>query len=140
MTPEMILYPIFAMLALTVWVGINGFFARLRAVRQEGLNPLYFRYNRGAKPPEAMLRTDQNYINLFELPVLFYVLIIVCYVTSQVDSSNIILAWLFVLSRVAHSYVHIRFNNILQRRRYFLLGFIILLVLCVKLLIQLLIR
>ena len=140
MPAEYILYPLFVMVALTYSVGLRGLIMRVRAVRRDGLNPGYFQYNRGGKPPEYMLRTDQNYINLFELPVLFYTALVVAYMTSLVDVLGLALAWAFVVTRVLHSYVHIRSNAILQRRRYFLVGMLVLGLLWVELFIQLMLR
>ncbi len=139
MHPEAIFYPLFVMLVLTFFIGIRLGKVRVRAVLKDGLNPGYFKYNRGAKPPEYMLRTEQNYANQFELPVLFYMAILVAYATSRVDLLTIVLAWSFVLSRIIHSYIHLRFNKLMWRRRAFVLGFLILIVLWVELAIQLVI-
>lgn len=140
MPTEHILYPLFVMALLTFVIGFRGFRMRVRAVRQDGLNPGYFQYNRGGKPPEYMMRSEQNYTNQFELPILFYAVGLIAYSASLVDVVTIILAWLFVLSRIMHSYTHIRFNKLMRRRRAFLAGFVTLMALWAKLFIQLIIQ
>ena len=140
MRQELIFYPLFIMVALSFSVGIYGMFMRYRAVVRDGLRLAYFKHNSEASPPDYMLRTDQNYSNQFELPVLFYAAIMLCFLTSSVDLLSLALAWLFVISRLGHSYVHIRFNKVMQRRRYFLFGYFVLLALWFKLVIQLSIR
>jgi len=54
-------------------------------------------------------------MNLFEMPVLFYVACIVFYVTGKVDGIALTLAWLYVALRIAHSVVHLTYNNVLHR-------------------------
>lgn len=130
------LYPLFALVSLTFFIVIRLGLVRVRAVRQDGLNPGYFKYNRGGKPPEYMLRTEQNYTNLFELPILFYVAVIIAYITASVDLANILLAWLFVITRFIHTYSHLLHNKLLLRRKIFLYSSLVLIILWVKLFIQ----
>ena len=70
---------------------------------------------------------EQHYENLFELPVLFYIVCTSLYATAHVDTLNLVLAWAFVLSRFAHAYIHIGKNRLLRRRNVFLLSSVILL-------------
>lgn len=134
-----ILYPLFAMIALTYIIGIRSVLMRYRAVLQDGLSPRYFLYNNGGKPPEYMLRTEQHYDNLFQLPVLFYAVVLLAYTTAIVDLSNVLLAWLFVIIRMGHAYIHIRTNQLQLRRNSFMLGALVLLILWTKLFIQLIV-
>ena len=53
--------------------------------------------------------------NPFELPVLFYVLVILACVTRKADLLFVILSWLFVLSRIAQAYVHVTSNRVSRR-------------------------
>jgi len=134
---DLILYPMFSMFLLTFCVITLGYINRVRAVRSAGLRISYFKHNSGAEPPEFMQRTDQNFTNLFETPVIFYAVIITSYITSQVDIAGLILAWAYVASRIGHSYIHIRHNNILLRLKLFLLSLFVLLALCINQFIQL---
>ena len=138
MKPLYILYPIFPLVALTFYITIRMARLRVRAVLQDGLKASYFKNNRGAEPPEYMLRTDQHYINLLEQPVLFYVACLLAYVTTSVDMLLISLAWLFVASRLVHTVIHLGSNKILKRRKAFIVSMFILISLWCVLLVKLL--
>jgi len=53
--------------------------------------------------------------NQFQLPILFYVLTILSIITRHADMIFLVLAWIFVLSRLAHAYVHTTSNRVLLR-------------------------
>ena len=135
-----ILYPLFAMAALTFYISIRLARVRMRAVLQDGLKAAYFKYNRDAEPPEYMLRTEQHYVNLFEMPVLFYTVCLIAYVTNSVELLSVLLAWLYVGTRCIHTYIHLRLNKLLKRRRIFIISVVVLATLWVELFIQLMLK
>lgn len=122
MKTTLILYPMFALAILTVVTGMRMLQLRYRAVFQDGLNPVYFRLNRGGKPPEYMTRAEQHFTNLFETPMLFYVVVILAYIVQVVDTISLSMAWGFVLARLGHAYVHMGNNRIPMRRNVFLVS------------------
>lgn len=65
--------------------------------------------------PEEVNYSANNFKNLLELPVLFYVLCLYFYVTATVGSPEIFAAWLFVLFRIAHSAIHCTANIVMAR-------------------------
>jgi len=65
---------------------------------------------------------SHNYDHLLALPILFYVISIVLLVTEQVETVQIVLAWVFVVSRYIHNYIHTTYNNVKHRMRAFMLG------------------
>jgi hypothetical protein len=82
--------------------------------------------NTGAARPENIALREPNWpahttqvgnalVNQFELPVLFYVLTILQYVTHTAGVVFVVLAWVFVLFRCLHAYVHVT-SNIVRRR------------------------
>jgi hypothetical protein len=70
--------------------------------------------------PDHLRKRANNYQNQFELPVMFYVLIAVLLATRLVDAVQIIFAWLFLLSRLVHSYIHTGRNIVVDRFYAFL--------------------
>ena len=74
----------------------------------------------GSRWPDHLRKRGNNYQNQFELPVLFYVLIALLLATRLVDAVQIIFAWLFLLSRLVHSYIHIGRNILVDRFYAFL--------------------
>ena len=126
MNQNLILFPVFALAALTFGIGIRLARLRFAAVKRGDLSPRYFAINRGAEVPEYLAKVSNNYNNLLELPVLFYVVSVLLYVTNGVEPAQIILAWVFVFSRYMHSYIHTTYNNVRHRLRSFMLGAIVL--------------
>jgi hypothetical protein len=66
--------------------------------------------------------------NQFQLPVLFYVLTILAVITKHADVLFVVLAWIFVLLRIVHVYIHVTHNRVLRRGLTFGLGGIVLLI------------
>jgi len=133
-----ILYPAFAMALLTFGVSVWLLKMRIKAYKS-GADPRYFKLNQGELPVYAK-QAEQHYENLFEMPVLFYVVLLVAFVTQTANVGLVFLAWAYVAARAAHSYVHLGENKLLLRRNVFLVSFAILLMMWVWILIALLVR
>jgi hypothetical protein len=65
--------------------------------------------------PPAVSNPSDNLKNLFEIPTLFYALVLYLYVTGQVDWIYVAAAWGFALFRVLHSAVHCTVNIVVLR-------------------------
>ena len=78
--------------------------------------------------PTQPTQISNAYENQFELPVLFYLLTILAWLTRQADLLFVVLAWVFVALRVAHAYVHVTSNRVPRRFALFAAGAVILLV------------
>ena len=72
----------------------------------------------------AARKASNNYNNLFEIPVLFYLATAFALITRMVDVWILALAWVFVASRVLHSVVHLTTNIVNWRGPIFLVGFV----------------
>ena len=134
-----ILYPVFVHVLLVVVVGALMAAARARAVRtmdrQRGNPDLAM--GRVAWPDDATKRAD-NYRNQFELPVLFYAVVAFGLITKGADIVMILLAWLFVLTRVVHAAIHVGPNKVRWRSPAFAIGFLIVAVMWIKLFLHVL--
>lgn len=67
--------------------------------------------------PASVQQVANSFHNQFELPVLFYVLTALALITRKADLLFVLLAWLFVISRVAHVGIHVTSNDV--RLRFF---------------------
>ena len=76
--------------------------------------------------PDSVIKINNNIRNQFETPVLFYVLVLVLLNLGAVGWLTQLLAWLFVLSRIAHTLVHTGTNQLPLRRRLFTFGCVVL--------------
>ena len=129
-----ILYRVFVQVLLVVVVGMSMAAARARAVKTMGRergNP-DLAMGRFAWPDDAAKRAA-NYRNQFEAPVLFYAVVAFALITKGADTLMIVLAWLYVLTRIVHAAIHIGPNKVRWRSPAFALGFLIVALMWIKL-------
>ncbi|PCI62554.1 MAG: hypothetical protein COB37_06585 [Kordiimonadales bacterium] len=72
--------------------------------------------------PDTVLQVNNNIRNQFEVPVLFYALIMVLWSLEAINIYAHALAWIFVLTRLVHAYVHTGSNFVPLRLRMFSFG------------------
>ena len=134
-----IMYPVFVQVLLTITVYGMLAVARARAVRsmdrQRGNPDLAM--GRAVWPDDAVKRSN-NQRNQFELPVLFYAVAAFALILKGADTLMIVLAWLFVLTRILHAAIHIGPNKVRWRSPAFALGLLIVAVMWIKLLLHVL--
>jgi len=98
-------------LTMVVWAYMYG--RRLPFIFSRGLDPKQMTPLELARlsPPQVSNPSD-NLKNLFELPTVFYAIVLYLYATAQVDATYMGAAWGFFLFRAMHSAVHCTFNFI----------------------------
>lgn len=133
-----ILYPAFAMFALTALVLLRLARLRVGAVGSGEVDVRFYRSYQQGEEPEHIRVVTRHFINLFEVPVLFYVVLILAYVTKQQGAWLVGCAWAYVAARAAHSLVHLGGNDVLLRFRLYFLSNAILAILWGSLLVRLL--
>jgi hypothetical protein len=84
------------------------------------------------------LQVAYSYGNQFELPVLFYVLTILEFITHLAGIVFVVLAWVFVLFRCLQAYVHVTSNNIRVRGAFFGVAAVVLAIMWVIYIIEVL--
>lgn len=117
MPQSMIFGPFFAMVLLTVAVWVYMYVRRLHFIKSNRINPqdLAVANSVARLAPAAVTTPSDNLKNLFELPVLFYALVLYLFVTQQVDQIYLSAAWVFVAFRALHSIVHSTLNRVSLR-------------------------
>jgi hypothetical protein len=85
--------------------------------------------------PERSRLVENAYGNQFEMPVLFFVaaLLALYFGATLLEA---ILAWVFVMSRYAHAFIHLTSNHVVRRFSAFALGAIVVAVLWLELIIR----
>jgi hypothetical protein len=132
-----IFYPVVALVLWTLAVLLLVPRARFKAAHARKVRAADFALGESENvPPEARL-PNRNYMNLLELPVLFYVACLVVYVIGKVDAWSLALAWLYVALRIAHTMVHLTYNHVIHRMRVFALSYLVLVALWVRILVVL---
>ena len=72
-------------------------------------------------------RAADNYKNLFEFPVFFYVLCVALLATQMVSAGFVWAAWAFVALRAWHSFIHLGYNRVMHRFQVFIVSSVLLL-------------
>jgi hypothetical protein len=120
--PEALIRPVVALVGLTALVWCLMVAWRNMALIRGIASVRYFRGSVSDAPPEWVERPARAYMNLLESPVLFYVVAALMLVTGRFDGTQVALAWVFVLTRCVHAFIHIGFNYVPLRFTAFLAG------------------
>lgn len=128
-----ILYPVIAMAALTFIVLLLIPYQRFKAVIRKQVVADDFKFGESESVPPAVCIPNRNYMNLLELPLLFYVVCVVMFVTQTVTPVAAGLAWAYVAFRSVHSLIHLTYNNVVHRLAFFALSNVVLVVLWILL-------
>jgi len=107
-----LIQPMVALVALTGVVWLLMVVYRNLAVIRGMASERYFQTYTAEAPAEWVERPARAYMNLLEAPVLFYVACLLMLSTGKFDAAQVSLAWLFVLTRYAHAFIHIGFNYV----------------------------
>jgi len=131
---------IYPALAMILWIFVVGVVLAVRrkaafatgAVRPEEVAVSTERY-----PLPARL-VSANFSNQFELPVVFFALIMLAMEVAATGYVMATLAWIFVASRVVHTLVHIGSNQLPLRGAVYGIGAIVLMAMWVGVLLAVL--
>lgn len=120
-----VLAPLFVSVALTfallIWMG----YTRVTTISR-GETKIRDIALREPNWPAHSTQVGNAYHNQFELPVLFYVLVILAVITRQADLLFVAMSWIFVALRLVHAYIMVTTNYVPRR---FQIHFVALLVL-----------
>jgi hypothetical protein len=127
MSFQVVLLPLFAQVALTFvlmfWMGSQ----RVGAIKRKETRMADVALGQLNWPPRVQ-QISNCYASQFQVPLLFYVLFILVIVTHHADLLFVALAWVFVLLRILHAYIHTGTNYVPHRFNAFLAGAVVLLV------------
>lgn len=132
-----ILFPVMALVGWTLSVLLLIPYQRFKAAFAHKVTADDFKLGESSNVPAKVSIPNRNFMNLLEVPVLFYVVCITLYVTHNTDSFALILAWLYVGFRVLHSLVHLTYNKVFHRLTFFAVSIVVLMVLWIRLLLAL---
>jgi hypothetical protein len=129
MPPITLLYPLFA---LALWTGIILLLiplSRVLAARRGQVVIDDFKMGESPSVPDQVRLINRNYMNLLELPMLFYVVCLLIFVAIPVSERMVYLAWAYVGLRVVHSLIHISYNRVFHRLCAFIASNVVLVML-----------
>jgi len=138
MTHPEFFYPVAALVLLTFIVMLAMLKERISEMKERRIHP---QSAPSSTQLSAMLKSTKgadNFKNLFELPVLFYVLCVVLMFSTKPLSPILLgLAWVYVALRYWHSFVHVSYNKVMHRFKIFLVSCVVLGVMWVAAIMQL---
>jgi len=132
-SPRALLPAVFALVALTALVWVLMLLARNISVALGKVAMGYYRTYRDDVPPEWIERPARTFMNLLEVPVLFYVACLLMLVTEQCDRAQVLLAGTFVATRVVHAAIYLGVNHVPARFGAYVTGCVTLGVIWVRL-------
>lgn len=126
MSDRLILLPMLAMVLLTGFVLVVMFRQRAAEMRERKIHPQAVAV--AAQMMSQLTRTGaaDNFRNLFETPVLFYAAVLTIHAAHLASAPYIVLAWLYVVLRVVHTYIHTTYNRVTHRALAFGASFTVL--------------
>jgi hypothetical protein len=117
-----ILWPMLAHIAWVVLLYAWLTAARWQAVQRGEVSYSSFEFNR--EEPPAVARIRLNLANQFELPAIFYALVVLLIALGKVALFDVIAAWVFVAGRVIHTLVQTLTDNVPLRGNVFMINFL----------------
>jgi len=115
MTTDPIWQPAAAMVLVTALVWIKLYADRLGEMREKRISPQSIATARAAGGRLENTQAADNFRNLFEVPLLFYVLCIALAVTGGSTPGFVAAAWAYVILRALHSLIHVTYNRVTHR-------------------------
>ena len=126
MSLQAVLLPLFVQVGLTFFLMFWMSFVRTSSITRGEIKMRDIALGQSAWT-EAATKVGNAFRNQFELPVLFYVLVVLAIIARKADFLFVVMAWIFVVSRFVHAAIHTGRNNVQQRFYAFAVGAIVLL-------------
>lgn len=138
MSPTAAFAPLFVQVALTFALLLNLGRLRIRLVREGTVASRDIALGQQVWPPLA-IQAANSFRSQFELPVLFYLVIVLAFLAGRMSDVLVVLSWAFVITRVLHALVHITTNNVPRRFAVYTAGFVILMAMWVDFVVSLMV-
>jgi hypothetical protein len=138
MSLQAVLLPLFAEVILTFVLMLRMGALRNADYRSGTVKPQDIAL-REPKWPARTAQTAHSFSNQFELPVLFYVLTILEWMTRHAGILFVTLAWVFVVFRVLQAYVHVTSNVVRLRGTFYIAGALVLMIMWAIYIVQVMI-
>jgi hypothetical protein len=129
-----LLIPLLVQVALTFIVMLFMYRRRVAEMKSKRIHPQQLKSRSQA---HGVLTDSEsaanNYLNLFESPVLFYTAILLTLILMVQDTILVVLAWAYIGSRCIHSFIHLGYNLVRHRFLVFIFSSFVLLAIWVRL-------
>lgn len=119
MQPTAIFLPALLLMFWTLTVLLVVPIRRVKAVMHKRLTPQDFSHGESPKVPPDVALPNRIFMNLVEVPVLFYAMVFMAYLTGLVNDVTVGLAWAYVALRFVHSGIYFTYNHVGHRALVF---------------------
>jgi len=126
-----VLYPILLHIVMVCALYILLAKRKAEAVRAGGVDLKATAIDNSAWPRPVRL-VSNNIANNFESPVLFYGACIATFLLGAAGTFAVVLSYLFFVTRVVHSYVHVNSNYVPVRMRLFIVSLLCILLMAIQ--------
>ncbi|WP_105180300.1 MAPEG family protein [Pseudoalteromonas sp. T1lg21] len=109
---------------------------RFRAAKQKTIEMKDFLTMDLEKAGTDVRVADRNFINQFEMPVLFFIGCLTALQVNAVGTVFVALAWVYVALRIIHSVIHLTSNTLKARYYSFVVSSFIMLIMWVLILVR----
>ena len=127
MKPTAILWPAFALVALTLCSVARLARMRFAAAKAGRVDPRYYKVFRGEGEPPELAAQTRNLVNLYEMPTLFYAGTAIAFASGLAGPLLVALGWAYVACRTFHTVIHVTNNKVMWRFRAFFASWLVLL-------------
>jgi hypothetical protein len=125
MSIQAVLLPLFVQVTLTFVLLFWMAYLRTSAITRGEVRMRDIALREPAWPPRAT-QVANAFHNQLELPVLFYVLTILAWITRHADLIFVVMAWIFVALRLVQAFIHVTDNDVRRRGAAYGVGAIVL--------------
>ena len=115
MNADPVWLPCAAMVGVTALVWVKLYADRLGEMRARRIDPQAVATAREAAGQLQRTQAAENFRNLFEVPVLFYVLCVALAASGPTTPGFVTAAWTYVGLRALHSLIHVTYNRVVHR-------------------------
>lgn len=127
------LTPVLALVSWSLVMWLWMYLTRLPAMQRAGIDARKMREHSELDVlPLSVRQVADNYNHLHEQPVAFYALVFYCQLAGTADSVNVLIAWIYVGMRIAHSLCHVLMNYVPLRFALFVLSSLCLVALVIR--------
>jgi len=107
--------PCAGMVGVTALVWLKLYADRLGEMRAKRISPQALATARAAAERFEVTAAADNFRNLFEVPVLFYLWCVAVVLTGGSSAGLVAAAWVYVGLRALHSLIHVTYNRVMHR-------------------------
>jgi hypothetical protein len=115
MSQHSIFWPVLCLILWTFLILVQVPIRRFRAAFKGRVVASDFQYGESESVPADVALPNRIFMNLVEVPTLFYVVCLVHFVIGAVTPALLAMAWLYFGLRIVHSLIYLTYNHVVHR-------------------------